>query len=129
MKIYDVIYYSVYRFGRSIGQPETQADSIAALFIPIFFYLAAFYLYCLFAYKFAPHLLPPRGFKPVFMSGAVLLMVVSFFISGKRRKHILAEFSKSKHQRLYVWFGGIFSAAGISLPLLYCFTLRAVLLR
>jgi hypothetical protein len=127
MKVFDILYYAVYRFGRSIGQPETQADSCAGIFMPAFCYLAAFYLYCILAFKLAPNLLPPRNFKPVFLAGAVLIFIASFFIFGKRRKHILAEYGKSKNQRFYIWLGGIFSAVGVSLPVLMWFLLRAIL--
>lgn len=117
----------VYRFGRSIGQPDSQADGLATIFMPGFLYLAAFYLYCVLADRLDPSLLPPRGFKTDFLAGAVVMMVISFFVFGKRRKMILAKYSKLKNQRFYIWLGAIYSAVGVSLPVLMWFVFRAVM--
>jgi hypothetical protein len=126
MKIFDSLYYAVYRFGRSIGQPELQANACATCFMPGFFYLASFYVYCLLAHKFAPHLLPPKGFKSDFLCGAVILMIISFFVFRKRRKIILAKYGNATNQRFYIWLGAIFTTTGFLLPIFMWFLFRAL---
>ncbi len=127
MKIFDILYYAVYRFGRSIGQPDSQADGIATIFMPTFLYMAAVFLYCIPAERLAPSQFPPSGFRRDFLVGAVIVMVISFFVFGKRRKMILAKYGKLKNQRFYIWLGAIYSAAGLSLPLVMWFVFRAVM--
>ena len=124
MKIFDTLYYSIYRFGRSIGQPENQADACATLVLPLFFYSAGWSLYFTLAYKFDSLWFPPRSFKPVYLVILAFIFVVSFFVFGGRRKHILSEYGKLKNQRIYIWLGAIFSAVTISLPLLWVLLMR-----
>ncbi|HEY1717944.1 MAG TPA: hypothetical protein VGH42_06570 [Verrucomicrobiae bacterium] len=127
MKFFDTLYYAVYRFGRSIGQPDTQADATATIWMPTFFILAGFYLYFILVYKLDPRLLPHKSLKPIVEGIGVVVFIASYFIYGKRGKRIIKEYGKSKNQKYYVWLGAIFLIVGLSLPVLMWFLLRAIM--
>jgi len=109
MKLLDALYYSIYRFGRSIGQPHLQAKACAGNFMPFFFMAAGFCIYVIFASKWCPSILPPRGFKPEFLALCIGVLVVSYIIYVKRGRgqQIISEYEQSKDQRRYIWFGAI----------------------
>ena len=116
MKFLDTIYYSIYRFGRSIRQPETQADACATIVLPSFLYVVGWGFYIALACRCPSLWYPPRSFKPVFLGILVFLFVLSSFVFGARRKATLSEYGKLTNQRLYIWLGAIFSAVTVSWP-------------
>lgn len=127
MKPFDTLYYAIYRFGRSIGQPHTQADACAGIWMPTFFILTGFYLYFILMYKLDPRLVPHKNIKLGLEGVAVVVWIVSYIVYGKRGKRIISEYGKSKNQKFYVWLGAIFSIVTVSLPVLMWFLLRAIM--
>jgi hypothetical protein len=127
MKIFDTIYYAIYRFGRSLGQPDGQADATASIFMPTFFYLVVFTLYFISMSQIDRNMLPTKGFKQIFLGLAAVTFIASSVIYGKRRKRVLSEYGRLKNQKIYVWLGAIFSIVTISLPIWVWFLLRAIL--
>ena len=129
MKIFDILYYAVYCFGRRIGQRNQDARACAGTVMPLFFTMSGFFVYCILMSKLDPKLLPPKSFKPGFLGLVVFIWIVSFIIfeikgHGQR---IIPEFEKSKNQIVYLWLGAIFSVVTISLPVLMWFLLRAIM--
>lgn len=129
MKIFDTLYYAIYRFGRSIGQPHYQAKACAGTFMPAFFYLSGFFFYIVLMHKLGPKLLPPKNFKPIFEAGAVIILIISYIIYVKkgRGERVISKHEKSKNQFSYICLGAAFSIFTVSLPVLMWFVLRAIL--
>jgi hypothetical protein len=127
MKIFDILYYAIYRFGRSIGQPDTQADACAGIIIPSFLVLSGFFLSFILLYKLDPRILPHKNLKLGLEGVAVVAFIVSYIIYGKRGRRIISEYEKSKNQKFYVWLGAIFSIVTVSLPVSMWFLLRAIM--
>ncbi len=125
----DALYYSIYRFGRSIGQPRSQAKACAGNFLPFFFMMVGFCLYVILASKWCPRLLPPKGFKQEFQGLVIGVLIVSyiFFVKRGRGQRIISEYEQLKDQKRYIWFGAIFSAVAVSSPVWIYLVWRAVL--
>jgi hypothetical protein len=131
MKLFDVLYYAMYRFGRNIGQPHLQAKACAGNFMPLFFVLTAFCLYCVLAPKWFPGMLPHKNFKPYFIGLTVSVLIASFFVYVKRGRgqKIISEYEKLGNQRFYFWLGAIFSFATVSCPVWMYLIWRATIWR
>jgi hypothetical protein len=129
MKLFDTLYYAIYRLGRSIGQPEMQAKSCAVIFMPTFFVLTVFFLSFTLIYKWDSSILPHKGIKPYLVGIGVVVFIVSHIIYHKkgRGQRIISEYGKSKNQKFYVWLGAIFSIVTISLPIWMWLLWRAIM--
>jgi hypothetical protein len=129
MKLFDALYYSIYRFGRSIGQPHLQAKACAGNFLPFFFMMAGFCLYVIFASKWSPSILPTKSFKPEFVALGIGVLIVSYIIYVKRGRgqRIISKYEQLKDQKRYIWFGAIFTAVAVSSPVWLYLVWRAVL--
>jgi hypothetical protein len=130
MKLFDTLYYAIYRFGRSIGQPRLQAKACAGNFMPMFFMMAAFCLNVVVGYKWYPSILPPKNFRPTFIALVIAVLAASYMVYGGgkgRGERIISAYEKSKSQNFYVWLGAIFSIVSVSSPVWIYFVWRATL--
>jgi hypothetical protein len=118
MRVFDILYYSVYRFGRSIGQPHLQAKACAGGFVPAFFVLVGLFLPFTLVYKSCPTMLPHKDIKPGLVGALLVALIISYIIYVKkgRGKQIISEYEQSKNQKLYLWLGAIFSVVTVSCP-------------
>jgi hypothetical protein len=129
MNIIDTIYYSIYRFGRSIGQPKLQAKAIANMLPPTSFVLVVYSVSYTLAYKFRPTMLRHVLNRSYFEGILVVLYVVSFivYVRKGRGQRIISKYEKFSDQRYYTYVGAAFSILTLVLPILTYFLWRLIL--
>jgi hypothetical protein len=129
VKLFDTLYYSVYRFGRSIGQPHFQAKACALIFVPLFFLLATLYFCYTLVFKFHWTIVPHRGIKPWVEGLMIVIWIIAHIIYVKkgRGQRVIADLEKSKSQNFYIFLGATFSVITLLLPVLIFFLWRAIL--
>jgi hypothetical protein len=129
MRILDTLYYSVYRFGRSLGQPHLQAKAIAGGIVPVFFVMAAFFLSFTWMSKWCPRMLPHKNIKSGGQCVLAAVLILTYFIYVKKGvgNRIISEYENLKNQKPYVWLGAVFSLLTLSSPVLMGLLWRVIL--
>jgi hypothetical protein len=78
--------------------------------MPLFFVLNGIVGYFLFTLVRGTRVIPLRIAEPYLIAICLLVFTVSYFVYEKkgRGEKLIAEYQKTKNQRLYFWLGAIF---------------------
>jgi hypothetical protein len=110
VKILDAMYYGVYCFSRRLKNAPMEAESWACIWMPFFFVGNGIVGYFLYTAVRGTRMVPRRIAGPYLIGICMLLFAVSYFVYEKkgRGEKLIAEYQKTKNQRLYFWLGGFF---------------------